>query len=170
MTKLTPLVKGIITGVTMLGLTLILHYTKQPTSSSIHYLLYVLYAGGITWTLIDHSRSANYSGKFGDLFGQGFRCFIIVTLIMIVFTGIFSASHPEFAEKDAKSYKEYLMETKDKKEAPGKDKTQVEIDEMAGNYKKHYTTGLIYSAIFGYLIVGSILTAAGAGILLMRRK
>ena len=147
----------------MLLFTLSLFYSSQSVQSRFGYLSYALYGGGIIWTLLSYSRSPGYTGKFGDIFGQGFRCFIIVTLIMVAFTAIFSMSHPEFAEKDSELYRQYLIEQKDK--------TPSEIDEMVASNKKHYTTTLIYSAVFGYLILGTLFTAAGAGgLLLMRRK
>jgi glycerol uptake facilitator-like aquaporin len=163
MNKLTPLAKGLITAVVMLGLTLFIFYSNQPADSKLNYLVFVLYVAGIVWTLIEFHRFVNPAAKFSELFGQGFRCFIVITFIMVAFTGIFSAAHPEFAENDAKNYREYL-------DKEVKDKTPAEKDEMAANAKKHYTTGLVYSAIFGYLIIGSIATAAGSVIILLRRK
>ena len=162
MSRLTPLAKGLITAAIMLGLTLYIHYRKEP-DSWLNYLLYAIYAAGILWAVIEHYKFINGGAKFGELFGQGFRCFIVVTLIMVSFTGIFTAAHPEFAEKDAKSYREYL-------EKEVKDKMPAEKDEMAANFKKHYTTQLVYTAIFGYLIIGSVITAAGSAIILLRRK
>ena len=164
MNKLTPLAKGLITTASMLGLTLFIFYSSQPSGSRLNYLVFILYAAGILWTLIEYHRFVNRSAKFSELFGQGFRCFIVITLIMVAFVGIFSATHPEFAERDAKIYRQYL----DDKEV--KDKLEAEKDQMAADFKKHYTTQLIYTAIFGYLIVGSIVTAAGSAILLLRRK
>ncbi len=86
MNKLTPLIKGIITAAVMVITSLILYYSKIPADSGIHYAIYILYAAGIAWTLISYYRSASFTGKFADLFGQGFRCFIVVTLIMVAFT------------------------------------------------------------------------------------
>jgi Protein of unknown function (DUF4199) len=163
MKKFTPLAKGLFTATTILGLTLFIYYFKLPPDTKLNYLMYILYAAGIIWTLIEYHRFVNNLAKFGELFGQGFRCFIVVTLIMVVFKGIFIAAHPEFAEQDAKLYKEYL-------DKEIKDKTPAEKDEMVAMEKKQYTTKLIYSDIFGYLIVGSIITAAGSGIILLRRK
>lgn len=163
MNKPSPLIKGLITSVAILAFTLVSFY-MLPAGSAWQYLPYVLYAAGIVWTLISYSRSAAYTGKFGELFGQGFRCFIVVILVMVTFTGIFSAAHPEFAEEDSKRYNDYLIENV-------KDKTPAEKAEMVATYKKHYTTSRIYTAILGYLIAGSVFTAAaGTGILLIRRK
>ncbi|MGK2862331.1 MAG: DUF4199 family protein, partial [Chitinophagaceae bacterium] len=111
--------------------------------------------------LISYSRSPSFTGKFTDLFGQGFRCFIVVTLIMVSFTAIFSMMHPEFAEDSARYYKEDLLKEGNKLPA--------EIDEIIARVKKQYTTSLVSLTIFGYLILGTAITAAGSA-LLMRRK
>lgn len=161
--KISPLIKGLITGVTMLVFALVMYLTKQTAESNLQYVNYVLYAGGILWTVFDYSRSETYTGKFGDIFAQGFRCFVIVTLIMVTFTGIFSKMHPEFAEESSVYYKEELLKTE-------KNRTPAEIEEKVALYKKQFTTGLVSTAIFGYLIMGTIFTAAGAGILLIRRQ
>jgi hypothetical protein len=163
MKRLTPLAIGLITGIIMLGFTFILYYTHQSPTAPINNLMYVLYAGGIAWAILSYYKYGNYVHKFGAIFGQGFRCFIIVTLIMVAFTGIFSAANPRFAVDDAKNYSEYL-------EKEVKDKTPAEKTEMVAEFKKSYTTRLVSTAIFGYLILGSVFTAAGAGILLLRRK
>lgn len=162
MAKITPLIKGAITGLLMLAVTLGLYYSKTPANAAINYVVYALYAGGIGWALWDYATSASYTGKFGDIFSQGFRCFIIVTLIMVTFTGIFSSMHPEIAEEAATYYRADLV-----KEG---NKTPVEIEEMVTRAKKQFTTGNISMAIFGYLITGALFTAAGTGLLIMRRK
>jgi len=161
--KLTPLYKGLITGVILVALTLVFYYSNVPSNSSLQYALYIVYAAGIAWTLIAYARSQNYTGKFGDIFGQGFRCFIIISLVMTVFGGVFTAVHPEFAEHDAKLYREYL----DKEE---KDKTPAEKDEIVTNYKKYYTFSVVQKSIYGSLIPGVLFTLAGAGLLILKKK
>src|SRR5690242_8114109 len=106
MNRLTPLAKGLITAVAMIGLEFLIYYTNQKAGSKLNLVAYLLFAGGIIWTLVDYHRFINPAAKFAELFGQGFRCFIVVAAIMVAFTGIFTATHPEFAENDAKVYKE----------------------------------------------------------------
>lgn len=160
MNKLTPLVKGIITGIALVALTLVLYYSKAD-NSNLKYLIYIIYAIGIAWTLISYSRSASFTGKFVDSFGQGFRCFIIVTLIMVAFTAIFSMQHPEFAEESANYYKAELVNEGNK--------TPAEIEKLVAEAKKQYTTSVVSLTIFGYLITGAVITAVGS-VFLMRRK
>jgi hypothetical protein len=162
MNKLTPLIKGVITGVVMAIIFSAVVHFNIPKTSPIGYLIYLAYAAGITWTLIDYKRSEAYNGKFADLFGQGFRCFIVTILIIAAFTYIFYAYlRPDIAEIAGENYRADLI--KDKNTLPG------DIDELVASAKKHYPTGSVYFTIFGYLITGTIITAAGSA-LLMRRK
>lgn len=162
MKKFTPLAKGLFTGITMIIFSLCIYYFRLERYRGIENFMYVLYAAGITWTLIDHSKMGQFTGKFKDLFSQGFRCFIIVTLIMIIYTAIFSMNHPEMAEEQAVHYKEYLVKEKNR--------TPAEIEQDVISYKKHYTTQLVSSSIFGYLIIGSVFTLAVAGFIMLRRN
>jgi hypothetical protein len=150
-----------ITGLLMLAVALTLYLTKQPADSKLQYIAYILYALGITWTLIGYRRSPAYTGKFQDLFGQGFRCFIVVAIIMVSFTGIFSKMHPEFARESAQAYKEYLLKEKTK--------TPAEIEAEAETYREQYTIRLVSASIFGYLVMGAVITAA-ASLILTRRN
>ena len=160
--KFTPLIKGVITGLLMVLSLLAIYYFKQTTNQKLQYVIYLIYAGGISWTLISYYRSGSFTGKFGDLFAQGFRCFIIVILIIVIFIVVVNLLHPEFATETAGYYKEDLV--KKGNLTPG------EIETRVAEFKKQYIVQLVYPAIFGYLIIGSILTAAGAGIILIRRK
>jgi len=159
--KLTPAIKGVITACGMIAIALITYYAGLPPSSPFQYLIYALYALGITWTLIAYKNSSQFTGKFAGLFNQGFRCFIVVTLMMVAFTAIFSKMHPEFAEESSIVYKEELVKN-------AKSKTPADIDADVARYKKGYTLALVYGSIFGYLIIGAAVTAATS--LLLRRR
>jgi hypothetical protein len=160
--KITPFIKGVITAIVMITITLITYYSGLPANSPFQYLIYAVYAIGIIWTLIAYKNSAVFTDKFGAKFNQGFRCFIIVTLLMVAFTGIFSKLHPEFAEESAKMYKQEML-------LNAKDKTPADIDADVARYKKGYTLALVYGSIFGYLIIGTVITAL-ISVLLTRRK
>jgi hypothetical protein len=163
MKKLSPLIKGLITAALMIIVASVLYYSGSSTNTGLQNLGYFIYAGGIIWTLFDYSRSEAYTGKFGDIFLQGFRCFVVVTLVMVIYMGIFSKMHPEMAKEYGKLYKEEMLKTE-------KNRNATEIDEIAKKAEEGYTTALVYSSVFGYLLVGSVFTLAGAGLLLIRKK
>ena len=162
MMKLTPLVKGIITAVIMIATSLIIYFTKASTNSAVGYLIYALYAGGILWTLMEFAKTQEDPLTFGRLFNQGFKCFIVIALLMVAFTGIMFQLHPEWAEEAAVLYRADLV-----KEG---NKTPVEIDDLVATGKKQFALSNIAAAIFGYLITGALFTAVAAGIILLRRK
>jgi len=159
--RISPAVKGLITAVLMVAAILVVFNTSKDAGSSLQYLVYGIYGLGITWTLLAYRKSSSFTGKFADLFAQGFRCFIVVTLCIALFYWIFNRMHPEFTEKTAAAYKERLVQSKDKMPA--------DIESEVATFKKQYILKLVSGAIFGYLIIGAGVTAAGAA-LLTRRK
>jgi len=158
----TPLIKGLLTGAAVIGFSLLAYYFI-PVESKLHFLVYAIYALGIIWTLIAYSNSATFTGKFGDSFNTGFRCFIVATLLIVVYTFIFSKMHPEFSEESAKLYKEQLLADK------ATSKTPQDIIDESERYKNGYTMAVVYGTIFGYLIIGAGITAFGS-ILINRKK
>lgn len=160
--RFTPALKGLVTALVMTGVSLAVYYNNAAAGSFAQYLLYAAYGLGVIWTLVAYRRSEAFTGKFADLFAQGFRCFIVVVLVMVVFTYVFSKLHPEFAEESAKAYKEALLKEK------AKDQTPAEIEEAAETYKKRYNTILVFGSVFGYLIIGAGVTAAASALLTRR--
>ena len=159
--KISPVIKGLITAALMVTVILVVYYSGQSADTRLQYLVYIFYALGITWTIITYRQSAAFTGKFGDVFGLGFKCFIVVTLIMAIFYGLFNYLHPEFAAETAAAYREQLI--KENQKLP------VEIESTITTFKKQYTLKLVSGAIFGYLIIGAGVTAIMSA-LLTRRK
>jgi hypothetical protein len=153
--------KGLITGVLMVALSLVLYYSKLPLDSPFQYIIYVLYAGGIIWTVYDFSLAADGNTKFGAYFTQAFKCFIVVTLLMVAFTFIFNKLHPEFRDQMAVEYKKELL----KKGSS----TPAEVEAGAEKMKSFYIVMLVSGTVFGYLIIGAIVSLL-TSLLFSRRK
>lgn len=153
--------KGLLTGIIMIALSLIFYYTGQPFESPLQYVIYIVYAAGIVWTIFDYSKSGNNSNKFGDFFLQAFKCFIVVALLMVVFTFVFNKLHPEFRDEMAKAYGDELIKKGNSTPA----EVQANIDKM----KQYYLTMLISSAIFGYLLTGAAISAV-ASLFFIKKK
>lgn len=159
--RLRPTIKGVITAAAMIAVFLGIYYSGKNADTRLQYMVYILYALGITWTVVAYRQSNNFTGKFGDVFSQGFKCFIVVTLIIALFYAIFNYQHPEFRDEAAIAYKEQLVDQKDK--------LPPDIESEVATYKKQYTLRLVSGAIFGYLIIGAGVTAVLSA-LLSRRK
>lgn len=160
---MSPPLKGLITAALMVVVFLLVYRSDKDGSSYLQYFVYGIYGAGIIWTLLGYRQSDSYTGKFADSFQQGFKCFVVVTLGMALFYGLFNYLHPEFAEQTAVAYKEQLV-----KEST--DKTPMEIDEAVATFKKQYTLKLVSGAIFGYLIIGALITGAGSVLINLKKK
>ena len=158
---LSPALIGLITAALMILVVLFIYRERERVDTDLQYLVYIIYAIGIIASLLLYRFSPAFTGRFGGLFNQGFRCFIIVTICMVLFTGVFSAMHPEFAEESSQAYKTELLKQKEK--------TPEEVDRETASYKKQYTLRLVSVSIFGYLIIGAGVTAVTSA-LLTRRK
>ena len=159
--KLSPAIKGLITAILMIAASLYIYANKNTIDARAQYLVYALYAVGIIWAITAFAPSAEGAGRFRDFFSQGFKCFIVVTLVMVILTHIFIKTHPEYAEAEAKSTKEYYQKEGNKLPA--------EIDDLAAQAKKHYALAYISVSIFGYLIFGTVVSAITAFVV-NRRK
>jgi hypothetical protein len=153
--------KGLITGLVMIGISLGIFYSGLPVDSPFQYLIYAVYAGGIVWTIYEFTRVEENTHKFGALFLQGFKCFIVITLMMVVFTFVFNKMHPEFKDEMVKAYTEELVKKGNS--------TEAEIAKNIQSAKDYYITMLISGAIFGYLMIGAVITAA-TSLLFLKRK
>jgi len=153
--------KGLLTGIIMIALSLTFFYTGQPFESPLQYIIYLVYAAGIVWTIYDFSKSSENINKFGSYFLQAFKCFIVVTLLMVVFTFVFNKLHPEFKIEMAKAYGDELIKKGNSTPA----EVQANIEKM----NQYYLTMLISSAIFGYLLTGAAISAV-TSLFFIRKK
>jgi len=163
MTKVTPAIKGLITGILMVAVGIALHFAKAEPTSPLQYISYFIYGLGIVWAIKEFANQTGGTTKFGELFNQGFKCFIVVTLIMAVFTIIFYKSNEQIIHEKGEFTRKELLKT-------DKNRTPAEIDEMVANGKKYFIPMATSLTVFQYLLIGVIVTAATAGSLSLRKK
>jgi hypothetical protein len=162
MLNTTPLVKGLITGGLIVTVVLFFGLNKIEASSGSQYLVYILYGAGVGWTIYAYTRSDAYIGKFGALFNQGFRCFVVVTLIMALFWAIFVFANPNIKEELAAFYRADLEKMKEV--LPN------EIDEKVKKYRESLVPSIVSFTVFQYLLMGTIFTLAWSVFFILRRK
>jgi hypothetical protein len=159
--KINPAIKGLITATMMIALSLTIFRLGKDANPQLQYFVYLVYALGIAWTVFAYQQSVSFTGKISDIFNQGFRCFIIVTFIMVLFTGFFIKTHPELAEQEKNATIEYY-----KKQG---NKTPEEIEAEGKNAKNNYLIGFVSLAIPRYLLIGASVTVV-LSLLLKRRN
>ncbi|MFM1856967.1 MAG: hypothetical protein RLZ05_27 [Bacteroidota bacterium] len=125
----------------------------------IQLLVYLVFALSISFTLLLR-RDPNF--KFGDYFQMGFRHFILITLVMAIFTYAFAHFYPELREQSAIAFKALLEKEQNK--------TPAEIEQDVKLYKEGYATALVSRSIFGYLMAGALVTAISSLLLTLQKK
>jgi hypothetical protein len=153
--------KGLITGSLMIIVSLLIYQFFKNFDSALQYIVYLLYISGILWTILEYKRSDECEGKFGQLFSQGFKCFVVITLMMVLFTFFFMTMHPELKEQMALAYRSELIKQGNY--------TPNEIESMIAKSKNNFITMLVSMAIFGYLIIGTTITVITSAILMKKK-
>ena len=142
--------KGFITGLLIVLVSSVAYYFKRSFDNSIIIIAYLLYATGIIWTLVAFHREGGNDKRFKDYFQQGFRCYIIVTLIMVCATWIFLKLNVsmrnemiEFQREQLKLHSNY---------------SDPDIEQKLINYRKFLLPGYTIGAILSYLGSGTLIT------------
>lgn len=125
------------------------------TNSNLQFIVYFIFLAGLIWTLISYKNEVGYGAPFKDYFLQGFKCFIVVTLLMVLFTGVFILAHPELKEQSAAYARAQLMTEKDM--------TPSDIEGSVETTKKMFLPSYLMGAVLQYLGIGALVTAIGAG-------
>jgi hypothetical protein len=149
MNYLSPTVKGLIIGMCMIGVSLYIYAAYGNFENNLQYITYALYIGGLLWTLVSFSKQEVLK-TFKTYFSQGFKFFIVVTMLMVLFTIIFSNLNPVLKEEMAINYREELIKSGNK--------TPAEIENLVLQTKEYYTVMITSMAIFGYLFIGTLFT------------
>lgn len=146
----------------MIAMSFVIYHTKGGFDNKLQYVTYSLYLLGVVWTLYDFSKQAGTDTKFGTYFSAGFKCFIVVTLLMVLFTAVFLIMHPEMKEQMAVNVKESLVKQGNK--------TPREIEETIAMAKKSFMPALLMAAVFSYLVIGALVTAVTSAVFMQKKK
>lgn len=152
-----PATRGFLTAIAMMGCSQLLMNGSLSKYNGARYLVFLIYALGIGWTLLSARKDPSNHGRFGQLFQQGFRHFAVTSLCMVGFTVFVFWKHPEYAKQEAEYQRSLLIETKKY--------TPAQIDELVIQAEKQYPVRHISATVFGYLMLGAVFTAVGSGLL-----
>lgn len=162
MRKLNATTQGLITGLAMIAGSMLIYRLQGNFDNNLQYIVYAMYIAGIIWAITHFKKHSSQKKNFKNYFSQGFKCFIVVTLLMVGFTWIFMVLNPGMEEEMAVNYRADL-EAK-------KNYTAAEIDSMVAKASEYFTPMLISMAIFGYLIIGALVTVVASLVISKRER
>jgi len=154
--------KGLIIGLAMIGLALFFFYVlKLPVNEKEQYALFTVYVAGIAWSLFSFKRTPG-DKNFKSYFSTGFKTFIVVTLLMVLYTFIFFKFNTAYRDAGIAANNALLV-----KEG---NHTAAEIESNASKLKKIFMPVMVGIATFKYLILGALVTAIGSGFLSRKQQ
>ena len=133
------------------------NFISNPTNTQL--LIYGLYALS-TWFLLFFSRIQGQA--FKDFFQIGFRHFMLVTLLMALFTYFFIQQHPNLVLESVNQLRVTLQNSNNR--------TPAEIEKDVKLFIEGYATAMVSRTIFGYLVTGSLVTAISSFLLTLQKK
>jgi Protein of unknown function (DUF4199) len=120
-------------------------------SSIGQYIVYLIYTLGVIWAIIVFGKTKKHGNTFKEFFNEGFRCFIVVTLLMVVYTFIFSKMNTAYRDATAGLMRDDLRKLGNL--------TPAEIDSQVSAMKRNFALMMTAPAVFFYLIIGALVAA-----------
>lgn len=146
----------------MVASSVAIYLVKRDFENSLQYITYCIYVAGIWWTLLSLKKETRNTATFKQYFAEGFKCFIVVTLLMVLFTLVFILLHPEMKDQMVAMMRTAI--------AKMKDVTPLDIETRIATAKKAFLPSLLIGAVFGYLAIGTLISVITAGFLSTQRK
>ena len=156
--KVHPALIGLISAAFMIASLLAGYYQTIGDPNTAQLIAYGFYTTGLFATLLLHGSPTK---GFGGNFSLGFRCFIVITLVMVLFTYLFNTLHPETAQQAAAALRASLQKANNR--------TPDEIERDVNLFRDGFSTMVVSHSIFGYLMYGAIITAIGSFLQTLRK-
>lgn len=154
---------GLLTAAAMVAASLILFYVFHfPENGKNQYFIYAIYAVGILTSLFLFNKNTGDQSAFKNYFSEGFKVFVVVTLIMAVFTFIFYKMNPQILENALVEINTY--------NAKDADKTPAEVTANAEKLRGIFIPMMIATTTIKNLILGALITIVAAGFLSQKKS
>jgi hypothetical protein len=158
MQNISATYKGLIIAALMIVAELISFYVlKNEVQSKFKYITYSIYTVGIIWSLFSLKQRSDGNLVFKDFFTEGFKTFVVVVFLMVVYTFIFVKTNPHILDKFIDENNKLIL-------AEG-NRTPAEVLTNAEKIKSAFLLTMAMGATIIYLIIGALISAVGAGFL-----
>jgi hypothetical protein len=155
-TVTTSTTKGVVIGLILIVLAIATYFADIRPDGPVQWIGYVIFIGGIIWSVYSYGKQINYNATFGIYFAHGFKVAALVTAIMIIYIVIFIILFPDFKER-AIDQARAAMHKKNKM-------TEEQITQALEWTRKFFMVFLVGGTLIGYLIFGSLASLVGAAI------
>lgn len=142
----------------MVAVFLLMFYSfHQPANGKVQYACFSIYTAAIIAALIRFKGISDPSKTFKDYFSEGFKAFVVMTLVMAVFTFIFYKINPQIIEHNLAEINKYNTQDSNK--------TPAEIADNSRQFRSSFVPMTVAMTTMLYLFLGALVSLIGAGLL-----
>jgi glycerol uptake facilitator-like aquaporin len=154
---------GLITGGLMVLVSLLMFYQfHYPDTGTVKYVCFSIYTTGIILALVNFKNNSTEEKEFKNYFSEGFKTFVVVALIMAIFTWVFYKMNPQIFEK--------AIEEINKINSLDTSKTPHEVIENGNKIRSIKLPMTVALNTIMYMILGALVSLIGAGFLSQQNK
>ncbi len=160
--RLTSTYRGVITGLLMIGISVLFFYGLHwPVKGYNHFAAQAIYVVGILWSLIAFKINAGAERTTKEYFSEGFKTFIVATLLMVLYTVIFYKLNPQILEK--------MLTENAVLAAKEGNYTPADIEANSNKLRSIFMPMTIAITTLIHLVLGAIVSVIG-GVILRQQK
>ncbi len=153
---------GLVTAAVMVIISLVMFYQFNfSDKGAVKIICYSIFTVGIVATLLNFKFSNNAEKTFKAYFSEGFKMFVVVVLVMAVFTYVFYKLNPQIFENTLAEINKYNV--------LDADKTALDVEENNRQLRKAFMPMQITTNVIMYLIIGALVTVCTGGFLSQKR-
>ena len=147
--------KGILLSLMLISTALICFYLlKMPDNGSSLYIMLFVFIVGLLLGLF-HYRQLNLDAGFKQLFGEGFKIYVVVAFFMVLYSWIFYKYNPQILE-EAITLNEQLIIKQGNRTMP-------EILDNTKKVRQIYFPMTLFITTIIYLLMGTLVTVVASG-------
>jgi cobalamin synthase len=149
---------GLITAAVMILASLFFYYVlKLPVNSNSQFIVWAIYVAGVIVSLLYFQKNSDEPKTLKNYFSQAFKCFIVITLLMAIYTFIFYKLNPQILETALTENNKLIL-------AEG-NRTPMEIAENEKKLRDIYIPMMLAVHTVKNLILGALTGIIGAAFL-----
>lgn len=127
---------------------------KMPDNGSSQYIIFFVFIVGLLLGLF-HYRQLNLDAGFKQLFGEGFKIYVVVAFFMVTYSWIFYKYNPQILE-EAITFNEDLIIKQGNKTMP-------EIMDNTKKLRQIFIPMMLAFNTIKYLFMGTLVTVVASG-------
>ena len=152
---------GLLTGGLMVLTSLVMFYQfHYPDTGTVKYVCFSIYTIGIIISLLNFKNN-NSNKDFKDYFSEGFKTFVVITLIMAIFTWVFYKMNPQIFDN--------IINEINKINALDPNKTPQEVIENGEKIRSVRIPMTVAITTMMYMVMGALVTLIAAGFLSQKK-